>query len=88
MGRKSIEEFGLDERERIFIAVNLKEAEKTEEILNANRIDYAVNIEPYYIISPFSTEHKGAAFYVKSEHSEFWRRILKEKGLRVGGVNI
>lgn len=88
MGRKSIEEFDLDERERIFIAVNLNEAEKAEEILNANRIDYAVNIEPYYTITPFSTEHQGAAFYVKSEYSEFCRKILKEKGLRVGVVDI
>jgi hypothetical protein len=88
MGKKSLEEFLIDERERIFIAVNLGEAKKAEEILNENGIDYAVNIEPYYRMSPFQTEHRGAAFYVKSEHADFCRKILKEKGLGVGVVDI
>ncbi len=77
MGRKSFEEFPVDARERIFVVVNLNEAEKAEEILNEIKIDYAVNIEPYYRISPFQTEHQGAAFYGKSENAESCRKILK-----------
>jgi hypothetical protein len=50
MGRKSFEEFLIDERERSLVAVNLSEAEKAEEIPNENKIDYAINIEPYYNI--------------------------------------
>jgi hypothetical protein len=88
MGRKSLEEFLIDERERILVAVNLSEAEKAEEILNENKIDYAINIELYYRISPFQTEHQGAAFYVKSDNAESCRKILKEKGLSAGVVDI
>ena len=88
MSRKSFEEFRIDERERIFVAVNLSEAEKAEKILNEIKIDYAINIEPYYKISPFQTEHKGAAFYVKAENAGFCRKILKEKGLGAGVVDI
>jgi hypothetical protein len=88
MSRKSLEEFLIDERERIIITVNLSEAKKAERILNETKIDYAINIEPYYRISPFQTEHQGAAFYVKSEDAEFCRKILKEKGLGAGVVDI
>jgi hypothetical protein len=88
MSRKSIEEFRIDERERIFFAANLPEAKSAEAILNKIKIDYAVNIEPYYRISPFQTEHQGAAFYVKSEHADSCRKILKEKGLGIGVVGI
>ena len=88
MARKSLDEFPVDERDRIFVAVNLSEAEKVEGVLNERGIDYAVNIEPYYRISPFQTEHQGVAFYVKSEHADFFRRILKEKGLGTGVVDI
>jgi hypothetical protein len=88
MSRKSFEEFRIDERERILVAVNLNEAEKAEEILNEIKIDYAINIDPYYRISPFQTEHQGAAFYVKSENAEFCSKILKEKGLGAGVVDI
>ena len=88
MGRKPFEEFLIDERERVLIAVNLSEAGRAEEILNQSNIDYAVNIEPYYRISPFQTEHQGAAFYVKSEDAEFCRKILKERGLGAAVVDI
>ena len=88
MSRKSFEEFLIDERERILVAVNLSEAKKAEEILNEIIIDYAINIEPYYRISPFQTEHQGAAFYVKSENADSCRKILKEKGLGAGVVDI
>ncbi len=88
MGRKSLDEFPIHERERIFIAVNLSEANRAEEILKERDIEYAVNLEPYYRISPFQSEHQGLAFYVKSEHADFFRKVLKEKGLGVGVVDI
>lgn len=88
MSRKSFEQFLIDERERIFIAVNMSEAEKAEEILNEFKIDYSINIEPYYRISPFQTEHQGAAFYVKSENAEFCRNILAGRGQGAGVVDI
>jgi hypothetical protein len=88
MSKKSFEEFPIGERERIFIAVNLTEAKKAEEILGENNIEYAINIEPYYRISPFQTQHGGGAFYVKSRDAEFCRKILKKKGLGAGVVDI
>lgn len=88
MGQKELDEFLPEERERIFIAVNLREAKMVEGILKERDIDYAVNMEPYYRISPFQTEHQGAAFYVKSEYAELSRAILKEKGLGTGVEDI
>lgn len=88
MAKKSLDEFSVYERERIFIAVNLGEAKRVEDILNERDINYAANIEPYYRISPFQTEHQGVAFYVKSEHAALFRTILKEKGLGAGVVDI
>ncbi len=88
MGQKPLDEFPPEQRERIFIAVKLREAKMVEDILKERDIDYAVNMEPYYRISPFQTEHQGAAFYVKSEHAEFSRTILKEKGLGKGVMDI
>ena len=88
MARKSIAEFAIDERERILVAVNLNEAQKAESLLDEIKIDYAVNIEPYYRISPFQTEHQGAAFYVRPEKAEYCRKVLKEKGLGAGVVDI
>ena len=88
MATESLDEFPEDERARIFIAVNLREARKVEDILGERDVDYAVNIEPYYRISPFQTEHQGVAFYVKSEDADISRRILKQRGLATGVVDI
>ncbi|MGD2270720.1 MAG: hypothetical protein PVI06_10000 [Desulfobacterales bacterium] len=88
MSRIAFEELPIQARERILVAVNLSEAKKAEKILNEIKIAYAVNIEPYYRISPFQTQHQGAAFYVKTENAEICRKILKEKGLAAGVVDI
>ncbi len=88
MSRKYFDEFSKQEIKRIFMAISVSEAEKVEKLLTENNIDYAVNMEPYYRISPFQTEHLGAAFYVVSGQAGFCRQMLKKRGLDTGIVEI
>ena len=84
MARVSLEDFGDKEVGRIYIAGTLGEARRVEAILTGNGIHYAVEVEPYMRFSIFSSEQKGASFYVISSQADFCRRILREAGLKVG----
>jgi hypothetical protein len=86
MTRLQIEDFSDQEISRIFVAVNLKEAEAVESILSAQRIDYAVEIESYVRLSLFSSEVSGAVFYVLSTQSAFCRGLLQKAGYGSGVV--
>lgn len=87
MARIAFEDFG-DGKElvRIYLARELREAKRVETVLTGLGIDYAVEVEPYVttMSSIFSSEYKGAAFYVLADQVEFCRRILSEAGLTVG----
>ncbi|MGH7833010.1 MAG: hypothetical protein ACREQK_05155 [Candidatus Binatia bacterium] len=69
---------------RIYLAGELAEAKRVEELLNSNGIDYAVEVEPYVRFSLFSSEYAGAAFYVLSGQAEFCRVALCKAGLKAG----
>lgn len=84
MARVSFDELLEKETTRIYLAGELAEAKRVEEILNANGINYAVEVEPYVRFSIFSSEYAGAAFYVLSGQAEFCRRALFEAGLKIG----
>ena len=84
MARVSFDELVEKETTRIYLAGELAEAKRVEEILNANGINYAVEVEPYVRFSIFSSEYAGAAFYVLSGQAEFCRRTLFEAGLKIG----
>jgi hypothetical protein len=68
---------------RIYLAAELAEAKRVEQVLSANGIDYAVEVEPYVSLSffSFSSEYKGAALYVLSRQSNFCKRVLLEAAL-------
>ena len=83
MGRIEIEEFTDKEIERIFIADSIKTAEKAEDILTENNIDYAVSLESYVEIA-FTSERNGIAFYVLSGQASYSRNLLASKGLSSG----
>ncbi len=84
MARVTLDDFAEKKVARIYLAGELSEAKRVEEILSANDIDYAVEIEPYVRLSFFSSEYAGAAFYVLSGQAEFCKRALFEAGLKVG----
>jgi hypothetical protein len=84
MARVIFDDLGEKEVARIYLAGELAEAKRVEEILNSNGIDYAVEVEPYVRFSLFSSEYAGAAFYVLSGQAELCRRALCEAGFKAG----
>jgi hypothetical protein len=86
MARVAFDDFGEKETTRIYLAAELAEAKRVEAVLNANGIEYAVEVEPYMSLSVFSfpSEYKGAAFYVLSRQANFCKRVLLEAGLELG----
>jgi hypothetical protein len=84
MARVAPEDFADKEVARVYLAGELAEARRVEEILTANGVDYAVEIEPYVRMSIFSSEYAGAAFYVLAGQADFCKRTLFEAGLRAG----
>lgn len=84
MVRVAFEDFVDKELERIYLAAELAEAKRVEEVLSANGIDYAVEVERYTRLSLFSSEYAGAAFYVISGQANFCKRVLVEAGLKTG----
>ena len=86
MPRVTLDEFAEKEIVRIYLAGELAEAERVEDILSANNINYAVEVEPYVPLGFFGSEHAGAAFYVLSGQAEYCKRVLFEAGFKVGIV--
>ena len=84
MARVTLDDFADKEVTRIYLAGELTEAKRVEEILSVNGINYAVEVEPYVRLSVFSSEYAGAAFYVLSGQADFCKQVLFEAGLKVG----
>ncbi len=85
MGRIQIEDFTDKEISRIFIATNVEQAERIEDILTQKGIDYAAVIEPHLNISLTSiSELKGIAFYTLSGQAQYCINLLESEGLSSG----
>ena len=54
MVQVTLDDFSDKEVARIYLAGELAEAKRVEEILSANGINYAVEVEPYVRLSVFS----------------------------------
>jgi hypothetical protein len=80
MGRVQIEEFSDKAISRISIAGSIEEAERIEDILTEDGIDYAVSLEPF-VTSIFGSERNGIAFYVLSGPEHYCRELLTSRGL-------
>ena len=87
MVKVTLDDFADKEVARIYLAGRLAEAKQVEEILSANGINYAVEVEPYVTLSFFSSEYAGSAFYVLLGQADFCKRALFEAGLKVGIEN-
>ena len=84
MARVTLDDFEAREVSRIYLAAEVAEAKRVEQVLTANDIDYAVEVEPYVRMSIFSSEYAGAAFYVLAGQAEYCKRALFEAGLKIG----
>lgn len=84
MGRIEFDKFSNPEIIRIYIAKNVKEAEKIEKLLTDNDIDYAISLEPFLPPSLLQSERMGAAFYVQSAQETLCRQLITDGGLRAG----
>ncbi len=85
MARVAFDDFGDKEVARIYLAGELAEAKRVEEV-SENGIEYAVEVEPYTSLSffSFSSEYKAAAFYVVLGQAGFCKQVLLDAGLKVG----
>ena len=87
MARLDFDQFLEKELSRIYIAGELAEASRVEDILTRHGIDYAVEVEPYQKPMPmlFSLGmYAGAGFFVLSGQAAFARGALLAAGLRSG----
>ena len=91
MARLDLYQFLDKELSRIYIAGELAEARRVEDILTRYGIDYAVEVEPYQksalrVLTLFSSGvYAGAAFFVLSGQAAFARDTLLAAGLK-GGI--
>ncbi len=86
MGKLEFDKFSDLEISRVYIAKNIKEAERIETLLTENNIDYAVSLEPYLPPSLLQSERMGAAFYVETAQGDLCRQLIAQKGLKAGIV--
>ena len=76
----------------VFIACNVGEARRAEEVLTRNGIDYCLSFEPFLragILAGLTeaSEHVGVGFSVLSGQAAFCRDLLCQHGLGVGIVD-
>ena len=87
MGRVEPDALEHHDLERIFIAARLTEAQRVEEVLTLEGVEYVVNVEPF-VAGVFSTfrPRNGAVFYVASTQADYSRSKLIGAGLGRGVV--
>ena len=88
MARLNVEDFAGTELARVYIAGRVSEAERVESALTQHGVDYTVDIEPFLkrILGLFTSEYRGAAFYVSAGQAAFARSALLGAGLTQGIV--
>jgi hypothetical protein len=86
MARLDFEDFLDKEVTRLYLAARLSEAKRVETTLTANGIDYAVDIEPFFmvVLGIMPSVYAGAAFYVLSAQTPIARSTLLAAGLKAG----
>ena len=87
MGRVEPDALEHHDLQRIFIAARLTEAQRVEEILTLEGVEYVVSVEPF-VAGVFSTfrPRNGAVFYVVSTQADYSRAKLTSAGLGRGVV--
>jgi hypothetical protein len=85
MGR--IEPDELTEPERVFVAWSLRIAQRTEELLTGNGVNYVVQVEQMGRSFLFGSARHAAVFYVASGQAAYCRTQLTMAGLGKGVVD-
>ncbi len=72
----------------VYVAARVSEGKRVEQVLTANAIDYAVDVEPFEnrVLGILRVEYEGIGFYVLADHAKVSRRVLHEAGLVQGLV--
>jgi hypothetical protein len=78
-------EFGERETRLVFIARNVKEAERVEALLTEKDVDFAVGVERYVSGFLFASERTGIGFVVLESQAAYTRTLLR-KGFKAGVV--
>lgn len=63
----------------VFLARTIREAERVEDLLTENQIEFTALIEYYLAGVLFTTERAGIGFYVKEDHAPQCRQLLRTK---------
>jgi hypothetical protein len=76
----------------VFIACNVREARRAEDVLTQNGVDYCLSFEPFIRPSILAllteaSEHVGVGFSVRSGQVTFCRHVLSRNGLSIGIVD-
>ena len=81
--RRTMEEMGDQVLDLVYIAGNVTEAKKAEDLLTEWRIDYALSLEAFTTGFPIfqSAEYKGLFFYVPTGKHRFCKDLLESQGL-------
>lgn len=77
MARVEASEFGERETRLVFIARNVKEAERVEELLTEKDVDFAVGMERYVSGLLFASERAGIGFHVLESQAACARTLLR-----------
>jgi len=73
----------------VYVAARRAEAQRVEDVLSANAVDYVVDIQPFesMLLGIFKVERDGVGFYVVAAQAEFCRQRLRDAGLYEGLVD-
>jgi hypothetical protein len=83
MARRTAEELDGQALELVYVAGNVTDAENAERALTRWGIEYALNLEPFWMTNPFGfgTEYQGVCFYVPQALVPQCHKILEAQGL-------
>ncbi len=82
MARRTAGELDGTALELVYVASNVADAENAEQALTKWGMEYALNLEPFWMTNPFGfgTEYQGLYFYVPQTMAHECRRILEAHG--------
>jgi hypothetical protein len=86
MARVELLEFGERDTRLVFIARNVEEAERVEDLLSEHDVDFSVDLERYVSGIVFLSERTGIGFTVLETQAATARALLK-RSFRAGVVD-
>ena len=81
MPRLAFEEFAGRNPTLVYIAGSVSEAEAAERLLDQQRVDYALSLEPFVTTSLLGGNYTGLFVYVPFKDYEHCRQCFESEGL-------